>query len=100
MLPQIPHLLICTSCRYGPGDPVEAWLHEVLCLDAAQSLPRPPPRLPHPSQCDLYYVQRDTLFSFHKVLLREAFGRVFDKRVVIGTDCSKINKVSHSRYLG
>lgn len=25
-----------------------------------------PPRLPHPDECDLYYVERDTLFSFHK----------------------------------
>jgi hypothetical protein len=24
-------------------------------------------RLPHPSECDLFYVDRDTLFSFHKV---------------------------------
>lgn len=23
-------------------------------------------RLPHPSECNLYYVNRDTLFSFHK----------------------------------
>lgn len=59
-------VLLEEPIRYAPGDPVEAWLHEVLCLDAAQSLPRPPPRLPHPSQCELYYVQRDTLFSFHK----------------------------------
>ncbi|KAF5839809.1 GNAT acetyltransferase 2-domain-containing protein [Dunaliella salina] len=59
-------VLLEEPIRYAPGDPVEAWLHELLCLDAAQSLPRPPPRLPHPSQCELYYVQRDTLFSFHK----------------------------------
>lgn len=24
------------------------------------------PRLPHPSECELYYVNRDTLFSYHK----------------------------------
>ncbi len=53
--------------RYAPGDPVESWLNELLCLDAQQHLPRPPPRLPHPDQCELYYVERDTLFSFHKV---------------------------------
>lgn len=23
-------------------------------------------RLPHPKECDLYYVNRDTLFSYHK----------------------------------
>lgn len=52
--------------RYAPNDPVESWLHELLCLDAAQHLPRPPLKLPHPDACDLYYVDRDTLFSYHK----------------------------------
>eukprot|EP00743_Colponemidia_sp_Colp-15_P004675 GILK01005037.1.p1 GENE.GILK01005037.1~~GILK01005037.1.p1 ORF type:complete len:1046 (-),score=256.41 GILK01005037.1:107-3244(-) len=51
--------------RYASGDTVEKWMHELLCLDATS-----PPRLlggcPHPSQCDLYYVNRDTLFSYHK----------------------------------
>ena len=54
--------------RYAGGDRVESWLHEVLCLDAAEQLPAPPPRLPHPDECELYYVERDTLFSYHKVL--------------------------------
>lgn len=58
-------------CRYAPGDPVEQWLHNVLCLDAATHLPRPPAKLPHPSSCELFYVERDTLFSFHKA--SEAF---------------------------
>ena len=52
--------------RYAAGDKVEAWLHEVLCLDAAEHVPRPPPRLPHPDECDLFYVNRDTLFSYHR----------------------------------
>ena len=68
-----PALRANTSCspkqthpgRYAPGDPVEAWLHGVLCLDASAHLPRPPPKLPHPGECDLFYVERDTLFSFH-----------------------------------
>lgn len=61
----------CAPCprSYAPGDPIESWLHGVLCLDAATQLPKPPPRLPHPSQCELYYVERDTLFSYHKVRL-------------------------------
>jgi tRNA(Met) C34 N-acetyltransferase TmcA len=46
---------------------VEAWLYELLCLNAAEHVPKPPPQLPHPSECELYYVERDTLFSFHKV---------------------------------
>lgn len=57
--------------RYAPGDPVETWLHNLLCLDAATHLPKPPVKLPHPDSCDLFYVERDTLFSFHKA--SEAF---------------------------
>lgn len=53
--------------RYAAGDKVEAWLYELLCLNAAEHVPRPPPQLPHPDECELYYVERDTLFSFHKV---------------------------------
>ena len=45
---------------------MESWLHELLCLDAAEHVPRPPTRLPHPDECDLFYVNRDTLFSYHK----------------------------------
>jgi N-acetyltransferase 10 len=52
--------------RYAPGDPVEAWLHGALCLDAAGNLPPPPPALPPPAQCELYSINRDTLFSFHR----------------------------------
>lgn len=53
--------------RYAAGDKVEAWLHELLCLDAAEKVPPVPTRLPHPQECELYYVERDTLFSYHKV---------------------------------
>jgi N-acetyltransferase 10 len=52
--------------RYAAGDPVESWLHGALCLDAATHLPKPPARLPHPSDCELFFVERDTLFSYHK----------------------------------
>ena len=58
--------LFC-GCRYGPGDKVEAWLNDLLCLNAAEHIPKPPPQLPHPSDCELYFVERDTLFSYHKV---------------------------------
>jgi N-acetyltransferase 10 len=54
--------------RYAVGDKLESWLHELLCLDAAEHIPRPPTHMPHPSQCELYYVNRDTLFSYHKVV--------------------------------
>ena len=54
--------------RYAQGDPVEKWLNKVLCLDA--TLPRSKLNsqgCPHPSECQLFQVNRDTLFSFHPV---------------------------------
>ena len=51
--------------RYSPGDVIESWLNKLLCLDAAEYVPPVPARLPHPDECDLYYVERDTLFSGH-----------------------------------
>ncbi|KAI9720055.1 MAG: hypothetical protein M1812_003182 [Candelaria pacifica] len=54
--------------RYALGDPVEKWLNTLLCLDA--TLPRSKMNTngcPHPSQCQLLHVNRDTLFSFHPV---------------------------------
>jgi N-acetyltransferase 10 len=53
--------------RYGPGDAVEQWLSQLLCLDAADHAPRVPPTLPHPDDCELFYVERDALFSGHRV---------------------------------
>ncbi|XP_021758990.1 RNA cytidine acetyltransferase 1-like [Chenopodium quinoa] len=53
------------SIRYASGDPIEFWLNELLCLDVANYIPNIN-RLPPPSECDLYYVNRDTLFSYHK----------------------------------
>ncbi|KAL3697204.1 hypothetical protein R1sor_011280 [Riccia sorocarpa] len=52
--------------RYAAGDPIEIWLNELLCLNAANHIPAVEGRLPHPSECQLYYVNRDTLFSYHK----------------------------------
>jgi len=53
------------SIRYAPGDEVERWLNHLLCLDATvvQKLSS---GCPLPENCDLYYVNRDTLFSYHK----------------------------------
>lgn len=50
--------------RYGPSDPVEAWLNKLLCLEAT-STKVPTSACPHPSTCELYYVNRDALFSYH-----------------------------------
>ncbi|KAF1975777.1 DUF699-domain-containing protein [Bimuria novae-zelandiae CBS 107.79] len=52
--------------RYAQGDAVESWLNAVLCLDA--TLPRSKmgtQGCPHPSECQLLHVNRDTLFSFN-----------------------------------
>lgn len=56
--------------RYGNGDPIEKWLNDLLCLDAA-NVRKIASGCPHPSQCNLYQVNRDTLFSYHKA--SEAF---------------------------
>ncbi|KJE95863.1 N-acetyltransferase 10 [Capsaspora owczarzaki ATCC 30864] len=59
-------LALETPIRYAAGDPVEKWLNELLCLDVG-SVPRSlSSGCPHPKKCDLYYINRDTLFSFHK----------------------------------
>ncbi|RKP13429.1 DUF699-domain-containing protein [Piptocephalis cylindrospora] len=50
--------------RYAAGDPTEAWLNGVLCLDA--KVPNSIQGLVHPAECDLYLVNRDTLFSYNK----------------------------------
>eukprot|EP01117_Protostelium_nocturnum_P018847 TRINITY_DN7970_c0_g1_i2.p1 TRINITY_DN7970_c0_g1~~TRINITY_DN7970_c0_g1_i2.p1 ORF type:complete len:639 (-),score=257.02 TRINITY_DN7970_c0_g1_i2:1066-2742(-) len=51
--------------RYAPGDPIEKWLNDLLCLDAS-NVQKIPTGFPHPNQCELYYVNRDTLFSYHR----------------------------------
>ncbi|KAI1903930.1 hypothetical protein AGOR_G00000480 [Albula goreensis] len=58
------------SIRYAPGDSVEKWLNDLLCLDCL-SVPRIISGCPLPQTCDLYYVNRDTLFCYHKA--SEAF---------------------------
>ncbi|XP_056622082.1 RNA cytidine acetyltransferase [Triplophysa dalaica] len=58
------------SIRYGTGDHVEKWLNELLCLDCL-SVPRIISGCPLPQTCELYYVNRDTLFCYHKA--SEAF---------------------------
>ena len=52
--------------RYSFGDRVEAWLNGLLCLDAADATPPLTGHLPAPDSCDLFEVNRDTLFSAHK----------------------------------
>lgn len=57
--------------RYAPNDPVERWLYSFLCLDCTATPYRLLSGTPHPDDCQLYFVNRDSLFSYHK--LSEAF---------------------------
>lgn len=50
--------------RYGPNDPVERWLHTLLCLESSTEMITAG-SAPHPNACDLFYVERDALFSYH-----------------------------------
>ncbi|KAF8587760.1 DUF699-domain-containing protein [Ramaria rubella] len=54
-----------TPIRYGAGDKVEKWLNALLCLDVTVAAKLSAQGCPHPSKCELYYVSRDTLFSYH-----------------------------------
>lgn len=54
--------------RYASNDPVEKWLNNLLCLDA--TLPNNRSTVhgtPDTAKCELFYVSRDTLFSYHPV---------------------------------
>ena len=54
-----------TPIRCSAGDKIEKWLNGLLCLDAT-IIPKPSHQgYPHPSTCKLFYVSRDTLFSYH-----------------------------------
>ncbi|KAK8812414.1 hypothetical protein WA158_007648 [Blastocystis sp. Blastoise] len=57
--------------RYSLNDPIEKWLYKLLCLDCTSTQYRLKNGCPHPDQCQLYYIDRDSLFSYHK--LSEAF---------------------------
>jgi N-acetyltransferase 10 len=54
-----------TPIRYSAGDKVEKWLNSLLCLDATIVPKAAVQGCPHPSSCELFYVSRDTLFSYH-----------------------------------
>ena len=53
--------------RYSPGDAVEAWLNKLLCLDATLPQKGGVSTTPDPAKCELFSVNRDTLFSYHPV---------------------------------
>nr|XP_047123457.1 RNA cytidine acetyltransferase [Hydra vulgaris] len=61
----LQELSLNESIRYANNDPVEKWLNGLLCLDAS-IVPRINSGCPLPKDCDLYFINRDTLFSYHK----------------------------------
>lgn len=67
----LQELHLTEPIRYAPGDPIENWLNALLCLDCQSVLKPASGTLPHPERCELFQVNRDTLFSHHKA--SEAF---------------------------
>ncbi|XP_053201477.1 RNA cytidine acetyltransferase-like [Panonychus citri] len=52
------------SIRYKDGDAIEKWLNQLLCLEVNnEKLRNSVP--PSADDCQLFYISRDTLFSFH-----------------------------------
>lgn len=51
--------------RYAHNDQVEKWLYDLLCLQetSAEPIKR---GMPHPKDCELFLVNKDTLFSYNK----------------------------------
>lgn len=60
-----PPIKLDESIRYNPNDPIEKWLTTLLCLDV-QTLPHLSSGCPTPDMCELYYIDRDALFSYHR----------------------------------
>lgn len=67
----VHELVLNEPIRYRAGDPVETWLTNLLCLDATVAELPWTAGCPVPEDCQLYYINRDTLFSYHKT--SEAF---------------------------
>ena len=69
-------VLLAEPIRYATGDKVERWLNELLCLDAAERLPRlGAARLPHPDECELYVRARSVALCV--ALASHAFPHAF-----------------------
>jgi N-acetyltransferase 10 len=58
------------AIRYSDNDPVESWLNKLLCLDCVKESMFLA-EYPHVDDCELYLVNKDTLFSYKKT--SEAF---------------------------
>ncbi|KAL0829742.1 hypothetical protein ABMA28_003234 [Loxostege sticticalis] len=64
-----PPIKLEEPIRYRAGDPIEAWLNSLLCLEAPS--PSVGVGAPPPAACDLFRVNRDALFCYHRAA--EAF---------------------------
>ena len=67
-------IVLDSPIRYAMGDAIEGWLNRLLCLDSGSgdaAALRLKGGAPAPLDCELYHVDRDALFSYHK--LSEAF---------------------------
>jgi N-acetyltransferase 10 len=60
-----PPIKLEESIRYNPDDSIEKWLTSLLCLDV-QAIPHLSSGCPTPDMCELYYIDRDALFSYHR----------------------------------
>eukprot|EP01105_Mastigella_eilhardi_P023165 TRINITY_DN57_c0_g1_i2.p1 TRINITY_DN57_c0_g1~~TRINITY_DN57_c0_g1_i2.p1 ORF type:complete len:1050 (-),score=289.09 TRINITY_DN57_c0_g1_i2:428-3367(-) len=60
-------VLLEEPIRYASGDKVEGWLNKLLCLEATSQVRPLVHGCPNPADCQLFYVSRDALFSFHDV---------------------------------
>lgn len=63
-------ITLVEAIRYAYGDPVETWLNNLLCLNCGDNLTtdgnsKTVGICPSPDLCQLYYVNRDTLFAYH-----------------------------------
>jgi len=61
----VHEVTLTNSIRYANGDAIEQWLYDLLCLDVTD-LPPLTGETPDPASCDLYYINRDTLFSYDR----------------------------------
>eukprot|EP00357_Protocruzia_adherens_P000638 CAMPEP_0115041186 /NCGR_PEP_ID=MMETSP0216-20121206/45354_1 /TAXON_ID=223996 /ORGANISM="Protocruzia adherens, Strain Boccale" /LENGTH=1031 /DNA_ID=CAMNT_0002422729 /DNA_START=28 /DNA_END=3123 /DNA_ORIENTATION=- len=61
----LKELTLTDPIRYGKNDPIEKWLYDLLCLEATK-VKNLHSGFVDPNVCELYWVNRDTLFSYHK----------------------------------
>lgn len=59
-----PPIKLQEAIRYSVDDQIEKWLNSLLCLDSEKVFDTNS-SCPPPDSCDLYYVERDSLFSYH-----------------------------------